>query len=489
MNVNRAAVTTVAMVSGKGGTGKTTLSVALAQELSKSGQVLLVDLDFFNHGLEGLLAGEGRRGANGTPGAAKDDAADAELGRWARVDVDRNISCVYRDEDAGKGVGAMGNGWEPTGTRSLDDIRRRLEALIASWTVNVGCDFIVMDCHGGPDMLSLAACQVATHAICVAEPDRQSVHGTLNFVGMLRGAGDGPCRGLGFVFNRVDTRFSAQFLVRFYEGRLAKAFENRELLGIFPHEDCVAATAGQRPPVPTKWYPFALMARKVEILVRVLLKDAGVQLRSVPFVDWRIVREKRFARVRTGWLLTEANWLMTIGAGAVMATVVAVVASSGGLEGAGAISLVAFCLIGLTCGLVTVAAIRRATHGATDKFTFLARSGRRLRSIWSLTVVLGIAGAAAFIVGFAMTDVVGALVHGRAPLGVPRALVIAPEWLFWSAYGVLGGSVRGVACLWEEFARCVQTSREREYRWETVGRLVVLGCCGMSAIAGGWVAR
>ena len=54
--MNSDTVITFAVVSGKGGTGKTTLSVALAHELSKSGSVLLVDLDFFNRGLSGLFA-------------------------------------------------------------------------------------------------------------------------------------------------------------------------------------------------------------------------------------------------------------------------------------------------------------------------------------------------------------------------------------------------------------------------------------------------
>jgi cellulose biosynthesis protein BcsQ len=47
---------TIALVSGKGGVGKTVLAVACAQFLSKSNRTLVIDLDFFNRALTGLLS-------------------------------------------------------------------------------------------------------------------------------------------------------------------------------------------------------------------------------------------------------------------------------------------------------------------------------------------------------------------------------------------------------------------------------------------------
>jgi hypothetical protein len=45
----------LAIASGKGGVGKTMLAAAIAKELSRRRRTLLVDLDFFNRGLAGLL--------------------------------------------------------------------------------------------------------------------------------------------------------------------------------------------------------------------------------------------------------------------------------------------------------------------------------------------------------------------------------------------------------------------------------------------------
>ena len=47
----------LAVASGKGGVGKTMLTVACAYELSLGGPTLVIDLDFFNRGLSGLFRG------------------------------------------------------------------------------------------------------------------------------------------------------------------------------------------------------------------------------------------------------------------------------------------------------------------------------------------------------------------------------------------------------------------------------------------------
>lgn len=51
----------VAVVSGKGGVGKTLVSTAIGYEFSKVHRTLIVDLDFFNRGLSGLLRARDKR--------------------------------------------------------------------------------------------------------------------------------------------------------------------------------------------------------------------------------------------------------------------------------------------------------------------------------------------------------------------------------------------------------------------------------------------
>jgi cellulose biosynthesis protein BcsQ len=53
--VSRTEPEIVTFVSGKGGVGKTMLAVAFARELSHADKTLILDLDFFNRGLTGLL--------------------------------------------------------------------------------------------------------------------------------------------------------------------------------------------------------------------------------------------------------------------------------------------------------------------------------------------------------------------------------------------------------------------------------------------------
>ena len=178
------------------------------------------------------------------------------------------------------------------------------------------------------------------------------------------------------------------------------------------------------------------------------------------------------------------KWRMPI---AVAATaVIGIVLWVGSVTGS-IVTFVGFCLLGVMAALVTSEAIAKAARGATDRFTGLVRRGRRLAGVVPLGAVLGVVSASTFVAGFAVVDIVGAVWAGEFPVGVPSVLIGAPEWAFWPAYGVVVGSVRGVACVWQELSRWLQTRGDLDKRFETAGRAVVLVCCAVAGILGGWL--
>ena len=79
----------VAFMSGKGGVGKTMLAAAFAYEAARAKKTLLLDLDFFNRGLTGLL----QHGEQAATVARPDflDAGGAEAAPWKIVQVDRDL--------------------------------------------------------------------------------------------------------------------------------------------------------------------------------------------------------------------------------------------------------------------------------------------------------------------------------------------------------------------------------------------------------------
>ena len=80
----------IALVSGKGGVGKTMLSVAVARELSLSNRTLLIDLDFFNRGLTGLMGNGEITCEIDRPGFLLSEPSEEKTG-WCITQVDRHL--------------------------------------------------------------------------------------------------------------------------------------------------------------------------------------------------------------------------------------------------------------------------------------------------------------------------------------------------------------------------------------------------------------
>ena len=493
--------------SGKGGTGKTTISVALAHELSKSGRVLLVDLDLFNRGLSGLFASADVADISLSSLlaslAAPADSGAASLGAGDIVSIDDNLFCARCPEI------------DPSILKRIleqpeDDVRTYLEAFIQTVTDRLNCDFVVFDCHGGPDAISFAACQVAAYTIMVSEPDRHSVHGTLNFVRMLRPESESRRCDLRLVFNKVNPAFSAPFLTRFYKKYLAKDFGDSTLLGIFPFEDFVAKIVGQYP-VPSKLYPFSLLARKTELLVYELLANRGaVALRPVPLIGLRLVRKVRFAAVGKSTRLGDSYRLFSALLVVVVASQVGTVArevfgGNGGnlkedidilLKGLG-LGLVDFLIVafaGVILGLITASVVARWIRSLTDAFTFCMRDNRQLRSVVPLVTILGILAGSTYVwgemgrLGFEMAESDRFEVLARM-LELMGKFINVPGWavglvILSMLFPVLAGTFRGVMALGEEFVRFLETRGDVDKRWETIGRVAVLVSSGAAGFWG-----
>ena len=308
----------------------------------------------------------------------------------------------------------------------------------------------------------------------------------------------GPVR---LVFNKVSPAFSAIFLTRFYEKYLAKGFGHSTLLGIFPFENYVAETVGHYA-LPSKLYPFSLLARKMELLAYDLSASTKHgALKPVPFMGFRLVRRARFRAVGRRARLGDLHRLFSALLVVVMASLLGdltrdvvgfesesadgdVMGQFFGNLGVGLedVFLVAFACAVL--GLITASVVGRWIRSATDAFTFWMRSNRRVRSIVPLGAVLCIAGTSMYLWGGMVrivVETIGTDVFDMAMdiLGIGAAALGIPAWAFGLVvvslmFPALAGTVRGLTALREEFVRCVQTWRDVDKLWETVGRVVVL---------------
>ncbi|HEV7404639.1 MAG TPA: hypothetical protein VGO11_16985 [Chthoniobacteraceae bacterium] len=295
----------IAIASGKGGVGKTMLSVACAYELSLGGPTLLLDLDFFNRGLAGLFS----QGEIIAEVARPDFLAAADAGEtepWRLIRIARDLYHVTFP-DLGP---AELSGLEIS---SVGAIRKSLGRFIKTVRKKCGAIRVVLDCHGGPDHTSFAAAMLARHTLLISEPDRITFHGTLNFLRQLDrsldpqvGGGPGVAADVRLVFNKIVPAFRAPFLRRLYDENLREEFGGFDLLGMFPLE-LPLGKAFEETPLLTRAYPYSLLARKMRVLLLDLLEDRAKDYLapSAPTLPGWVRKYRRRTLGRMPWFLDQ----------------------------------------------------------------------------------------------------------------------------------------------------------------------------------------
>jgi len=276
--------TALAIASGKGGVGKTMLSVALAYELSQNAPTLIIDLDFFNRGLTGLLrAGktvkdldapkllpELAASGQGQPGVAPDHAEhlaaqpDSGAAAWQLVEISDNLFNIRYPDLSTDDYARIEN-------MQIGDLAQDLSDYIAYVAGVCGAHFVVLDCHGGPDRTSFAACKIAKTTLLISEPDRITLYGTLNFLRQLADAGGASAdHDIRLVLNKVVSSFNSPFLQRFYNENIRSEFAGKPLLAMFPMEEYLTK-AFEKNALLAKVYPESLLARKTRVYIHDLL--------------------------------------------------------------------------------------------------------------------------------------------------------------------------------------------------------------------------
>lgn len=337
----------LAVVSGKGGVGKTMLSVSLAQELSLGAPTLLIDLDFFNRGLTGLMrSGETIRelkrptflpDINESDADAvhlvdsieqeplhqeEEDDSAFQLDIWSLVKVSGNLFHLKYPDLVEKDYRFLES-------FPISEFVRELGNFVRSLARECDCEFVVLDCHGGPDKTSFAASHVAEHTLLISEPDRITLYGTLNFLRQLESSGEAGEPDVRLIFNKVVPSFSMPFLRRFYNQNLRSEFGDHPLLAVFPMEGYL--TKGfEKNTLLTLVYPNSLLARKTRTYIYDLLAlDHGDKVAAAITSVPRLVRWFRSVTLGKKFFLLSNNFAT--------ATIFAV-----GMTFAGAVLLVEF---------------------------------------------------------------------------------------------------------------------------------------------------
>jgi MinD-like ATPase involved in chromosome partitioning or flagellar assembly len=188
----------IAVVSGKGGSGKTMVAVAMAQGLAMEGyRVLLIDTDFATGGLTYYLTfsqfHQGRIGLADLLLEPKDEFSLDDLTASSKIDHDetRTLSLIELI---------------PIGDqRRFDDVvSEGIKELVLDIVLHAKhfFDAIIVDCRGGIDRQSIDVCSACDDILLVMETDTTSIQASQHLVEVLSRQ-NLKRRLVGFVLNKV----------------------------------------------------------------------------------------------------------------------------------------------------------------------------------------------------------------------------------------------------------------------------------------------
>jgi cellulose biosynthesis protein BcsQ len=256
----------ISVVSGKGGVGKSRLSIALASILSKKYKVLLIDFDLHNQGLTHLVDVECRRSDPSIDGIISGE------NYCAPVEIARNIFFIPAIK---AGTAGSPNDLEKLLTSyTAADFKDMLANLVRTVRSSVPVRFVIIDNTGIPDDFSIGSALYADRVLLLTQTDSVTWRGALNFYSIYENSGGDTTR-MNFVVNNIPKKYSFE-LVNLEVNKLGEVFKNLGFTLFIPFEYGIFESF-DRNPFDDRYLEKSEFYQKVGLLSAIILKESGVE--------------------------------------------------------------------------------------------------------------------------------------------------------------------------------------------------------------------
>jgi MinD-like ATPase involved in chromosome partitioning or flagellar assembly len=305
----------VAVVSGKGGVGKTIISANFARLSATVQRTLLLDFDFPNQGLTGLLSDFLRPGCL----SARELIQSVQTFDLERViNIRQNLLFIPAFDPADLDRFTF-NPNRIDVLELAEILVTRMSTLIQAYSL----DLVIMDCHGGLDHISYASFETSHRTIVVSEPDLVTFNGTLelfdyyveNYTSANPSGNDGGLpvdhvhhsqflesrqNSVILLLNRMSGRFSYNQLLSAYRRKLSATFPLiesmiREYVTI--PADSLLARSFSEYPFYLELLPESIFAQKLSLMYRNMFEQSPkIPGRSLLYYIFERKRKKVLAK-------------------------------------------------------------------------------------------------------------------------------------------------------------------------------------------------
>lgn len=252
----------VSIVSGKGGVGKTTLSLAISKELASAGnRVFILDLDLSNRGLIEFVSRIPSTSPQGDP-AQQRAIILPSIGdiRFEVVEISPFVYTAIFQPFSNELLFSIEE-------LPFDESKRLISSIISEIGIASPPDIVVLDCHGSRDRLSFAACSLSDDVLVVSTDEIITFSGTRRFLqdfDHMEECHRGKPK-FHLVFNNISKGTSTRMLSYWYRRYFQKYCHDENFLTVIPVEDKISIAAPNTLFTTSK-YRYSIMAEKTRIV-------------------------------------------------------------------------------------------------------------------------------------------------------------------------------------------------------------------------------